>query len=248
MSHFPTEPRGRGRSCRRIAWIAIAVALVAALLAAVVFFGQPLYGFFSDPDRVSAFVRRWGRWAPLVTIALHVAQVLFAPIPGQALDAVNGYLFGPWLGTLYSMIGLGTGSTLAMALGRRFGRPLVERFVDEQVLARLDGVLDRQGAFLIFLIFLFPFLPDDAVCFLAGLTSLPLLELVLLALVGRTPGVFVANWLGAHAAALTPLGWGLLAAFLLAVAVLAWRFREPVQERLLAWIERLSSWLKHPRR
>ena len=42
-------------------------------------------------------------------------QALSAPIPGTALDAVNGLLYGPWLGTLYSMIGLTSGSWLAKA-------------------------------------------------------------------------------------------------------------------------------------
>ena len=67
---------------------------------------------------------------------------------------MNGLLFGPWLGTLYSMIGLISGSWLAMLLARRFGRPLVERYVEPTLISRLDGLVKKHGSVFVFLIFL----------------------------------------------------------------------------------------------
>ena len=80
-----------------------------------------------------------------MSIGLNVAQVLLAPIPGQFVGLLNGYLYGPWLGTFYSMIGLLLGTALAMGLGRWFGRPLVERLVNPAQLARWDQIAVRQG-------------------------------------------------------------------------------------------------------
>jgi uncharacterized membrane protein YdjX (TVP38/TMEM64 family) len=84
----------------------------------------------------------------------------------------------------------------------------------------------------VFLVFLLPFLPDDAVCFVAGLTTLPLLELIVLALVGRLPGVFVANWIGAHALDLSPAGWGALLAAMLVTGALFWGFQSRIERAL----------------
>lgn len=219
-------------------WLLIAIVLVGLL---IIIWISPIGALFRDQEQLSVWLQRWGRWAPLVTITLHVLQVLTAPIPGTAIDAVNGLLFGPWLGTLYSMTGLMIGSTLAMGLTRRFGRPMMERFVDPSSIERIDRLVDRRGSLVIFLIFLIPFLPDDAVCFLAGLTPIPLLELVLLALVGRTPGVFVANLLGSHADTLALWQWIVLGVLFALAAGFIWRFRSEIREIILGWLEKISS-------
>jgi uncharacterized membrane protein YdjX (TVP38/TMEM64 family) len=218
--------------------------LVAVILAGVIYvvfeWWEPLSSFFGDTLDAVGFVERYGKWAPLVMIVLHATQVILAPIPGQALDLLNGYLFCPWLGTVYSMMGIMLGSALVMWLSRRFGRPLVERFVDPQTLDKLDGVTEQRGELVIFLIFLVPFLPDDAICFLAGLTNIPLPKLVLLAAVGRLPGVFVASWLGATANEFKPVHWILAGVLTVVVGVVFWRFKDRIEEGMLRLVDRVS--------
>ena len=219
-------------------WLLIGIILVGLL---IIIWMSPIGTLFRDQEQLSVWLQRWGHWAPLVTITLHVLQVLTAPIPGTAIDAVNGLLFGPWLGTLYSMTGLMIGSTLVMALTRRFGRPLMERFVNPSSIKRIDQLVKRRGSLVIFLIFLFPFLPDDAVCFLAGLTPIPILELVLLALAGRFPGVFIANLLGSHADSLVLWQWIVMGVLFALATGFIWRFRSEIRERILGWLEKIST-------
>jgi len=233
--------QGRQRKGRRTILIVLlgAVILTAAAFGAIRWW-EPLSSFFGDTRQVTALTERWGKWAPAITIVLHAAQVVFAPIPGQALDLVNGYLFGPWIGTIYSMVGIVLGSALVMWLSRRFGRPLVERFVNPQTLDRLDGITEQRGELVIFLIFLVPFLPDDALCFLAGLTKIPLPKLVLLAAVGRFPGVLVASWVGATANEFKPLHWILAGVLTVVVGVVFWRFKDQIEDGMLRLVDRVS--------
>ena len=213
--------------------------LLALAIAALLVWHRPLLFFFADTAKVQEFVTRFGYWAPLATILLHVAQVLLAPIPGQVIDAVNGYLFGTAWGTVYSLVGVIAGSSLAMALARRFGRPWAERLIRRETLERLDGYSQQRGALFFFLVFLFPFLPDDVACFLAGLTLLPLPELVVLAAIGRLPGIFVANFVGANAAALTRTQITCFTAGLTAIALAFWRYQEKVEVAML----KATAWL-----
>ena len=213
--------------------------LLSLVVAALLIWHRPLLSFFADRAEVQGFVMRFGPWAPLATILLHVAQVLLAPIPGQVIDAVNGYLFGAAWGTVYSLVGVLVGSSLAMALARRFGRPWAERLIQRETLERLDGYSRQRGALFFFLVFLFPFLPDDVACFLAGLTPLPLPELVMLAAIGRLPGIFVANLVGANAAALTRTQIAFFAAILAAIALAFWRYQERVEAAML----KITAWL-----
>lgn len=203
--------------------------------------------FFLDRAKVEAFVTRFGPWAPLSSILLHAAQVLLAPIPGQVIDAVNGYLFGTVWGTIYSLVGVIAGSGAAMALARRFGRPWIEKLIKREALERLDAYSRQRGALFFFLVFLFPFLPDDAACFLAGLTPLPLAELVILTAIGRLPGIFVANLVGANATSLTRTQGALFVAGLAALALAFWRYQGRVEEAMLTATVWLTDKLGFPK-
>jgi uncharacterized membrane protein YdjX (TVP38/TMEM64 family) len=226
----------------------VILALLALVVAALLIWHKPLLSLFADRATVQDFVTRFGPWAPLATILLHVAQVLLAPIPGQVIDAVNGYLFGAAWGTGYSLVGVIAGSSLAMALARRFGRPWAERLIKRETLERLDSYSRQRGALFFFLVFLFPFLPDDVACFLAGLTPLPLAELIVLAAIGRLPGILVANFVGANAAALTPIQGAVFIALLTAIALAFWRYQERVEMAMLKTIAWLNDRLKAVRR
>jgi uncharacterized membrane protein YdjX (TVP38/TMEM64 family) len=233
--------RIRGRTITILGLLALAVA-------ALVIWHKPFVSFFADKAKVQEFVIRFGPWAPLAAILLHVAQVLLAPIPGQVIDAVNGYLFGAAWGTVYSLIGIIAGSGLAMALARRFGRPWAERLIKRETLERLDSYSWQRGALFFFLVFLFPFLPDDVACFLAGLTLLPLPELIVLATIGRLPGILVANFVGANAAALTQTQVAFFIAGLTAIALAFWRYQERIELAMLKATAWLSDKLKAARK
>jgi len=194
---------------------------------------------------VRRFVASFGIWAPLALISLEVTQVVLAPVPGGMIDLASGYLFGPGWGTFYSMAGLMGGTVIALGLARHFGRPLVERFVPSHTLDRLDRYARHRGALFFLLLFLMPFIPKDVTCFLAGLTPLPLAELLLIAAIGRFPGVLMANLIGANAAALTPLQWLLIGVPLLLVVITLWRYKEHIEEFLLRLIARLDKLVRH---
>lgn len=152
--------------------------------------------FLTDAQAVRTFIQGYGVLAPGVLIMLQAVQVVAAPVPGQVLAVVAGYLFGPWWGTLYNMIGITIGSAIAFWLSRRYGRAYVETIIHEEMLARFDAISDDYGRTALFVFFLVPGLPDDIICFAGGLTKIPLWQLVVLAVIGRTPAFFLFNVVG----------------------------------------------------
>ncbi len=226
-----------------------AVALIALgllLVAAAILWGPDLYHLLADRESVQAWVSGFGPWGPLISILLNTAQVLLAPVPGQTVGLVNGYLYGVALGTLYSLVGVMLGSALAMGLGRWFGRPLVVRLVGQERLAPWDRIAQRQGPVFFFLVFLFPLVPDDLVCFVIGLSPLPIPQMLVLSALGRLPGLVVASWVGANATALPWWAWGLLGVGGTVLALVFWRYQDRLEQAVMGLIHRLVdiTWKK----
>ena len=169
----------------------------------------------------------------LAFVGLQVAQVVVAPIPGQLVGLVAGYLFGFWFGLGLTMVGLAAGSFLAIGLGRLLGRGVVRRFMPQRHLDRFDTLVGGGGLWNFFLIFLLPAFPDDAACFLAGLTRLPLPGLVGVALLGRLPGMAVLAFIGASAGEASTAAYVVLGVALVLSAGL-WLYSEEME----AWLER----------
>ena len=83
-------------------------------------------------------------------------------------------------------------------VARRYGRPYVERVITAETLAAFDEIVTHSGRFALFLVFLVPGLPDDAICFMAGVTRLPLWQLVAISVVGRIPGYLLMSYTGSQ--------------------------------------------------
>lgn len=178
----------------------ILAAVLLALVVAAVIYAEPLFALFQDQKRTQEIIQSAGPWGPAVFMLLQIVQVFVAPIPGQVIGFAGGYLFGAFWGTVYGMIGAAIGFTLVFLLARKLGRPFVELFVDKKLLKKFDYLAESKGVFVFFLIFLIPALPDDIICFIAGLTTIKIRTLILISLIGRLPGYLVLSLAGAGVA------------------------------------------------
>jgi len=222
-------------------FLGLAAAALCALLLTV--WRAPFLALFEQPERLREVVARLGPAGPLAIVLLQAAQVLLAPIPGQAVTVVSGFLFGPWLGTLYSMIGVFVGTLAGLWLVRRWGRPLVERLLDPLRLDRIDRLARALGAPFLFLVCVLPFLPDDLIILAAGLSRIPIAAIVAAALFGRLPSVLIAAHLGrgAMAVRLTAPQWLVLIAAALVLAAMAYALRGRGERAVWALLERIGK-------
>jgi len=175
-------------------WILLVVLLAVVAVLAVRYWRE-VAAFLSNPEEVRAWLARLGPLGPLGLIAFNTIQVVVAPIPGYPVQIAAGYLFGWWRGSLYSVVGMILGGLLAMTLARVYGRPLVQRVVGADRLERWEQVAHLNSLAIWFVLMLGPL--GDAPYYLAGLTRLPVLKLLAIVLLVRTPSVIVSAALGA---------------------------------------------------
>lgn len=186
---------------------------------------------FSSVDALRDFVAGFGPWAPVVFVALQTAQVVLAPVPGGVAVVVGTVLFGVWGGLGLSLLGSLFGSALLFAAVRRWGRPLAVRLFSAERVGAYADRLDRDGR-LLFVIMLIPFLPDDMVVGLAGLSAVSLRRFLVIAVLGRAP-----SWL------LTALVTAGLATQSTAVVVTVVLVLAGLGALLFSYRGRLEQWL-----
>jgi len=203
----------------------------------LIFFWKSLFSFFTDAEKVRSTINDFGVFGPLVFILLQILQVIAAPIPGQASGFVGGYVFGYW-GILYTMIGLIIGSYVVFVLSRKFGRPLVESFVNQKTLNKFDYLAKEKGVFTFFLIYLLPALPDDIISFIAGLTKIRIRTLILIAFLGRFPGMVVLTLVGNGVATANSVTSLIIFVVLMVVSLIIYLKKDKIERLMIKIIKK----------
>lgn len=174
-------PGNEGRSAR---WWHLV--LVAAVLAAIVGLAVLAAPHFSR-TKLESLVRGAGAWGPLAVIGLQIAQILIAPIPGVFVPILAGILYGPVAGSLIAVVGTVLGAGLAYAIGRKAGLPLILRWAGASNVARAQKLVGGSRWLALALLFLLPFTPADAICFVAGMIGMRGSRFAAAVLLGRVP-------------------------------------------------------------
>jgi len=194
-------------------------------------------GLITDREWIRATVQSYGWAAPLVFIGIQIAQVIAAPVPGEATGFIGGYLYGTLEGFLYSSIGLSLGSLINFGIGRFLGERFVRRLVPEAKFKRIDRLVNRQGIIVVFLMFVIPGFPKDYLSLALGLTTLPLKIFAILACIGRMPGTLLLSLQGASLYDRNYVLLAIVAGACLVLVLLAYRYREA----LYRWVEELHT-------
>jgi uncharacterized membrane protein YdjX (TVP38/TMEM64 family) len=151
------------------------------------------------------FLRALGVWAPVVSIALMVAESLAIPVPVTIIMVANGLVFGTWRGMLVSFIGGMAGALAAYGVGRQLGRVIVARLLPASSLKAADDLMSRYGNWAVVLERWIPGVPGDPMSYAAGLTRMPVATFALMTTIGLAPANVVTAFIGEHVAGDVPL-------------------------------------------
>ena len=179
----------------------VKILLLLALILLSVFFVIKFnfYSFFINRNELANYIKSFGPLSVLIFIALQIAQVLVAPIPGELSGFIGGYLYGPVLGTLYSTIGLTIGSMLAFFLARLLGQPFVERVISPSAIQKYNYFVEHRGTPLIFILFFIPGFPKDTLSYLIGLSRMKAKTFFAICTIGRLAGTVMLSVSGNYA-------------------------------------------------
>jgi uncharacterized membrane protein YdjX (TVP38/TMEM64 family) len=123
------------------------------------------------------------------------AGLVALSVPGVALLTIaGGFLFGPWLGTAYTVIGATSGATVVFLAARAGLAGLVARA--GPWVRRLENGFRSNGLIYLLVLRLIPIVPFWLVNLVAGAVGLPLWVYIVGTFIGMVPVTFIYASLG----------------------------------------------------
>lgn len=154
-----------------------------------------------------------------VFIVFQFLQVVVLPIPSTVTVMAGTAMFGPWLCSLYSFIGIFLGSVVAFSIGRWLGYRVVCWIVGKEELDKWLKKIRGKDYLILSIMFLLPLFPDDVLCFIAGLSSMTWPYFIIMIFVTRALSITLSS-LSFDSIPFTTW-WGILCWALIVAAVVA---------------------------
>ncbi|MES1022315.1 VTT domain-containing protein [Gloeocapsa sp. BRSZ] len=136
-------------------------------------------------EQVRANVDQLGVWAPLAVISLRMVSVVIPALPSTAYSILSGVLFGFAQGIVVIAIADLIACNLNFYIAKRYGRSLVQKFVGQRFMSRVDSLSQKYLERNIFLVtgFLMTGL-FDFVAYAVGLTQMKWRSFILALILG----------------------------------------------------------------
>ncbi|MBS3165232.1 TVP38/TMEM64 family protein [Candidatus Woesearchaeota archaeon] len=136
---------------------------------------------------------------PFAYMSAEFLATLIPPVPNPVTAVLGGYLFGPVLGALFTLLPAMLASTLLFLLARSGRRVFLERFLRSQREVRIvTTFIERgQGLYSIIFVRLSPLFPQDILTIALGFTDISFWSFFFPTLIGYTVSLFTLSYVGA---------------------------------------------------
>lgn len=141
---------------------------------------------FKDPQNIIRIVQKYGFYGYIIFILLQLSQVILPVIPGGITNIAGVLLFGGVIGFILNYVGVVAGSIICFTLSRKFGMKLIKLLFKEKTINKYIKYLNKERfSLFLFLTILFPFFPDDLLCYIAGLSNMKTKKFILIIILGK---------------------------------------------------------------
>jgi len=172
----------------------VAFFVLLAILWIYLAFHYNIVSYIIHPQKAAILILSFHPYDDVVFIFIQILQVLSGGlIPGAITEFIGGYLYGPVIGTIYSIVGMGIGSLLAFNLARAYGLPLVNRIVNPLTLEKYEHFMEERGVIVTLILFLIPGFPKSALCYIVGLSNMNVWTFIIISTVGRLLGTILSS-------------------------------------------------------
>jgi uncharacterized membrane protein YdjX (TVP38/TMEM64 family) len=177
----------------------LAILFVGIIIIVSIKYTPYIMSIISNTEKFREYILSYGMAGIFVFIGFQISHIIIPVIPGELVQIAGGYVYGVVLGSIFLIIGTIIGTMIVFYLSRMIGYPIVNVFVSKEKLKRFS-LLSNSGKIevVMFLLFLIPGIPKDALVYIAGLTPIKSARFIIISLLARTPGIIGSAFIGAN--------------------------------------------------
>lgn len=149
-----------------------------------------------DRERIEEWVWQFGFWGPLLLMVLFLVQMFAFVVPSWLLLVVSVLAYGPWWGSAIALAGVVFAASVAYAIGLLCNEMILQKMLGARSVHKMRAYLDHYGFWLVVIFRLAPFLSNDLISFVAGLTSMRFRGFVGATVLGISPLIALIAFLG----------------------------------------------------
>ncbi len=138
-------------------------------------------------ESIKNFIAQFGPWGPLIFILLGQIPYIIAPVNGIPFLIAGYYLFGTNIIFFQYPTAL-LGFCINFYISRRWGRPLLAKFLDTKSLNKIDSIANSHGVLTLIAFRIFQGGLGDYVSYAYGLTRISFKQYFLVSAAAIIPG------------------------------------------------------------
>lgn len=90
---------------------------------------QPMMKIFENPQLLRNQLQSFGLFGQIIFVGIVILQVIFVFLPGEIVEIMAGFIYGPFVGLLLCLIGSAMGSLLIYTFVKKWGQNFIQRFI-----------------------------------------------------------------------------------------------------------------------
>ncbi|KYJ76496.1 hypothetical protein NA30_07145 [Streptococcus iniae] len=154
---------------------------------------------FNNPQALSQLIKDHLLIGSIVFFLVQIIQVVIPIIPGGITTVVGFLTFGPILGLFLNVVGIILGSSLLFILVRKFGKPFVLLFIDDEKMVVYEEKLASKIYERIFILnMISPVAPADVMIMITGLSKISFKKFLLIIILCRPISMVVYSYFWIH--------------------------------------------------
>ncbi|KAN0034553.1 hypothetical protein ACTFIV_001078 [Dictyostelium citrinum] len=135
-------------------------------------------------------------WGSVLLTIIYTISLVFC-FPGTPLNFAAGYIFGPWVGSISTVVGCDLGAVLAFFIGRNLTKEWTEsRMQTHPKYGQISSAVSKNGLLIIFLLRLSPIIPFGMCNYLFSATNIPFSKYWISTTLGLLPFTILYTYLG----------------------------------------------------
>ncbi len=172
------------------------------LMASLVFLGfeyfTKYFSILKNPKDIKSMLISYKKCGVLAFFLLQIVQVVAFFVPGEIIQIAGGYIYGVFLGTLFSIIGITLGSIIIYYLANVIGKDFVDKLIRKKKLQFVEKALNQNRiSYTIFFMYLIPGVPKDILGYICGMLNVDFKKYIIYSTLGRIPGILMSAYFGA---------------------------------------------------